>query len=259
MDSVTIWLNSAGKRAISSELTFELCLQLAKEKRGTKKYTKILNRICEGNLLLLYKTAKSCSDKRLLVWGTDLSVDLLQAGYFGLHLAAERYDTTRGTRFSTCAVPWIRQRLSRHLVKNEARIYVPERIMMEIYYRKTHDGQPSGKPGAPKSNSRILAAEVASSHFLALDRPVNPRDPYTCLGDFVSAPDSSERTALIECASETCKTIMDKAGIDPKVQKLMISYSERGVMSMAALDVGIPTNKAGKLYREAIKKCQDLV
>jgi len=259
MDSVTIWLNSAGKKAISSELTFELCLQLAKEKRGSRKYTKILNRICEGNLLLLYKTAKSCSDKRLFVWGTELSVDLLQAGYFGLHVAAERYDTTRGTRFSTCAVPWIRQRLSRHLVQNEARIYIPERIMMEIYYRRNHDGQPSGKPGAPKCKTRILAAEVASAAFLSLDRPVSPRDPYTCLGDFIPAPDVSERTDLIECDSEKCKRIMDRAGIDPKVQKLMISYSERGVMSAAALDAGIPIDKAGKLYREAIERCQDLV
>lgn len=167
MDSITVWLNAASSRKITPDETLELFTKLRNLEKGTKEYQGILNRICEGNLLLLYKSVKSLSDKKAMRWGTEKSLDMLQAGYFGLVVAAERFDLTRGNRFSTVAVPWIRQRVSRYLYQKETAIYVPEHVAQEILHLKVH-GKSSGNKSArkmPRSLARPKPLCLTTFHW----------------------------------------------------------------------------------------------
>ena len=91
MDTITAWLNAAGSKAIEKEETKELLLEIAKLEEGRKKQ-RLVNKVCEGNLKLVYTTVKSFSDRRRLRWGTELTADLLQVGALGMHYAIGRFD-----------------------------------------------------------------------------------------------------------------------------------------------------------------------
>lgn len=258
MDSVTLWLNAAGTKAISRELTSELLVQLSKLAPGSRRHTKTLNRICEGNLLLLYKSTKSYSDKRQLLWGTELSVDLLQAGYFGLRVAVERYDFSRGCKLSTCAVPWIKQKLGRHLLQKEQRIYVPENLAMEVFYRRNNNGKPSASKNAPKSQRTFEAAEAAMGNHLSLDMKYGEKEN-TALSDLIEAPDTSNRGDLLDKKLLKIRDVMAKAGLEPKTQDFLLAYASVGNITTAARRTGIKVAQSSKIYHDAINQCKAMV
>ncbi|HQB07593.1 MAG TPA: RNA polymerase sigma factor RpoD/SigA [Rectinema sp.] len=80
-----------------------------------------LDRLVEGNLRLVVRIAKS-------MWSPPHSLmDLIQEGNIGLVKAAERFDPSKNVKFSTYAVWWIRQAISRSLVNTGRHIRLPHR------------------------------------------------------------------------------------------------------------------------------------
>jgi RNA polymerase sigma factor (sigma-70 family) len=256
MDSIAFWLNAAGAKAISPQLTTVLASQLSKVEPGSKRHTKIINRICEGNLKLLYTATKSYSDSRGFLWGTSFSLDLLQAGYFGLRVAAEQYDLTRGTKFSTCAVPWIRQRVGRYLISKEPLIYVPENVAREVYHRRHSGGKPSGSKNAPKSEEIYNSAKEVMEHTLSLDARYNEKN---CLVDILEAPEKSNNSEHFEKTVQKIKSIMVEANLEPKVQRFLLEYSRIGNLTTAASKTGVNVSRCSKIYHKAIEKCREVV
>lgn len=99
-------------------------------KRGNEKAK---NDICIKNKSLVYKVAK----KYLNIAGNDLDIeDLEQYGMMGLLRATETFDSSIAERFSTYAVPWIRQHILRAIYDNGFTIRVPVH-MMELIARIT--------------------------------------------------------------------------------------------------------------------------
>lgn len=98
-------------------LTAEEELSLpAKIKEGD---TKALNRFVEGNLRFVISVAKQYQSS-----GESLD-DLINAGNEGLITAALRFDTSRGFKFISYAVWWIRQTIMQHLNENSKSIRLP--------------------------------------------------------------------------------------------------------------------------------------
>ncbi len=81
----------------------------------------------ESNLKLVVSIAK-----RYRAVGVPLE-DLIQEGNIGLIKAVDHYDYRRGTRFSTCAVHWIEQHIRRSISHLKGAIYVPQRVIDELY------------------------------------------------------------------------------------------------------------------------------
>jgi len=80
-----------------------------------------LKRLVEGNLRLVVRIAKT-------MWSPPHSLmDLIQEGNIGLVKAAERFDGAKNVKFSTYAVWWIRQAISRSLVNTGRQIRLPHR------------------------------------------------------------------------------------------------------------------------------------
>lgn len=66
--------------------------------------------------------------------------DLIAEGNTGLMTAVEKFDYTRGFRFSTCAVPWIKQAITKAILDNSRTIRVPAHVVQKFNeYRNVRD------------------------------------------------------------------------------------------------------------------------
>lgn len=130
--------------------------------------------------------------------------DLISEGNSGLLTAVEKFDYTRGFRFSTCAVPWIKQAITKSILDNSRSIRVPAHIVQKFnVYRNVYDKlvdegieNPSlediakGMKITVDELQQLLAWKQNTS---SLDTPVGDEED-TTLGDLV-ADSGSENPA----------------------------------------------------------------
>jgi RNA polymerase primary sigma factor len=256
MDSVTSWLNTAGDHAIDKIRTTELLAELGRT-TDEKLRTKLTNQICQGNLKLVYTTVKAYSDRRRLRWGTELSADLLQVGVMGLHYAIGRYDASRGTRISTIAVPWIKQKLGRYLIQKEAPIYVPENLVREVNHLRAH-GTLTNSKTTPKNTQLVELARYAYAAPLSLDKPMGDDNDCT-LADVLEQPSTKGSADLVDKKILEIRDLMAKAGIEPKVQDFLLEYAKTGVLSTASARSGLKQNNPSRVLRLAVAQIQSVL
>jgi RNA polymerase primary sigma factor len=124
---VKMWMSRAGKTPLLSAFEeLELGRKIRDENDELSR-TKLI----ESNLRLVISVAK-----RYMGQGNDFS-DLVQNGNLGLVRAAERYDYRRGYRFSTYAIYWVRQAITRGLSDSSRAIRLPAYIteMLSMLYK----------------------------------------------------------------------------------------------------------------------------
>lgn len=120
-NSVKQYLREIGKIAL---LTPEEEVKLAERTLKGDKQAK--QQLVEANLRLVVSVAKHYS-------GCGLAfLDLIQEGNIGLMKAAEKYDPTKGFRFSTYATWWIKQTISRAIADQSKVIRIPAHVVENV-------------------------------------------------------------------------------------------------------------------------------
>tara|TARA_Y100000780_G_scaffold232484_1_gene264477 strand:- start:7803 stop:10112 length:2310 start_codon:yes stop_codon:yes gene_type:complete len=129
---------------------------------AVRRQTIARERMILANLRLVYSTAKK------YMW-SDLPLDdLVQEGNIGLIKAVERYDWRKGFRFSTYAMWWIRQQISR-AIDNQARsVRVPVHVRKDawpiIRHRALHENK-TGRPETEIETSRRMGIPIDKVRF----------------------------------------------------------------------------------------------
>ncbi len=255
-NDVAAWLNEAGRRRLGPEQTEALLQRLSGLKEGTAKYRRTFDRIVEGNLLLVASTVEKLMRRsHSLHWGGPLTVDLLQVGCLGLSLTVQRFDVTRGTKLSTCAVPWIRQRVSRWLSGHLSAIYVPENTLRAAY--AAYRGEKPGKI-APKDPAITLRA-MQVLNMTSLDARISKSQEGATLGEIIPSPGEEEKPRSQSESIKMLRDVMAKAGIEPHTQDLMLAYAECGRIDTSARRVNMGSNKASRVIKTAIARCQEVI
>ena len=156
--------------------------------------------------------------------------DLIAEGNAGLMTAVEKFDYTRGFRFSTCAVPWIKQSITKSIIDNSRAIRVPAHIVQKFnVYRSVRDeliadGNENPSLEAIAEGMKITVDELQQlltwkQNASSLDTPVGDEED-TTLGDLVADSGSEspeEYTERMERQSFIAKIIDE---LDPRTKAI---------------------------------------
>lgn len=214
-DPVRMYLKEIGQIPL---LTVEEEQELAKRVAEGDHSAK--NQLTEANLRLVVSIAKKYSGRGLHI------LDLIQEGNTGLIRAVDKFDYTKGNKFSTYATWWIRQAITRALADQARTIRVPVH-MVEVINKATRCNrklvqelgrEPTLEEIAEELNmpiEKIIEANRTAADTLSLDTPVGDEED-TTIGSFVEddntpgPADATSNALLAEALSEILNTLTDR-------------------------------------------------
>mgnify|MGYP001623638480 FL=1 len=227
-DPVRMYLREIGKIPL---LTFDEELDLAKKILEGDEDAK--KKLAESNLRLVVSIAKKYVGRGMLF------LDLIQEGNMGLIKAVEKFDYTKGFKFSTYATWWIRQAITRAIADQARTIRIPVHMVETInklIRTSRHLLQQLGREPTPEEiaeEMEIPVEKVAEIQKIAqdpvsLETPIGEEDD-SHLGDFIQDEDSpaphdaASYTLLKEQLEEVMSTLTPR---EAKVLKLRFGLED---------------------------------
>ena len=214
-DPVRMYLKEIGQiKLLSAEEEVELAQKMAEGDERAK------NKLTEANLRLVVSIAKKYSGRGLHI------LDLIQEGNTGLIRAVDKFDWTRGNKFSTYATWWIRQAITRAIADQARTIRVPVH-MVEVINKATRCNrklvqelgrEPTVEEIAKELNlpvEKIIEANRTAADTLSLDTPVGDEED-TSIGSFVEdertpgPADATSNAMLAEALKEILDTLTER-------------------------------------------------
>ncbi len=219
-DSVRLYLREIGKIPL---LTGEQEVTLAKRIEAGDKAAK--DAMAEANMRLVVSIAKKYIGR-----GLDL-LDLIQEGNTGLLRAVEKFDYTKGYKFSTYATWWIRQAITRAIADQARTIRIPVHMVETInklIRTQRRLVQELGREPLPEEIAAEMEMEVEKvNHILkikqdivSLEAPVGEEED-SQLGDFIADEDSltPEEAATHQLLKEHVNAVLQL--LTPREQKIL--------------------------------------
>ena len=214
-DPVRMYLKEIGQIKL---LSADEEVELAKMVSEGSQYAK--NKLTEANLRLVVSIAKKYSGRGLHI------LDLIQEGNTGLIRAVDKFDWTKGNKFSTYATWWIRQAITRAIADQARTIRVPVH-MVEVINKATRCNRKlvqelgreptveeiAAELGLPVE--KIIEANRTAADPLSLDTPVGDEED-TSIGSFVEdertpgPADATSNALLAEALKEILDTLTER-------------------------------------------------
>ena len=227
-DPVRMYLREIGRIPL---LTFDEELDLAKRILNGDEEAK--QKLAESNLRLVVSIAKKYVGRGMLF------LDLIQEGNMGLIKAVEKFDYTKGFKFSTYATWWIRQAITRAIADQARTIRIPVHMVETInklIRTSRHLLQQFGREPTPEEIAqemeipveKVMEIQKIAQDPVSLETPIGEEDD-SHLGDFIQdddspAPhDSAAYTLLKEQLEEVMNTLTPR---EAKVLKLRFGLED---------------------------------
>ncbi len=227
-DPVRMYLREIGRIPL---LTYDEELELSQRMLDGDEEAK--QKLAESNLRLVVSIAKKYVGRGMLF------LDLIQEGNMGLIKAVEKFDYTKGFKFSTYATWWIRQAITRAIADQARTIRIPVHMVETInklIRTSRHLLQQMGREPTPEELAaelempveKVMEIQKIAQDPVSLETPIGEEDD-SHLGDFIKdedspAPqDSAAYTMLKEQLEEVMNTLTPR---EAKVLKLRFGLED---------------------------------
>ena len=222
-DSVKTYLKEIGKYPL---LTREEELALGEIMTGgePREAENARNKLIESNLRLVVSVAKKYSGRGLGF------LDLVQEGNTGLIKASERYDPSKGFKFSTYSTWWIKQAMTRAIADKSRTIRVPVHIYESMNRVRSAENRLLSENGTPPTASELAeflgmrveevreVRRIIAQEPFSLETPIGDEEE-SRLGDFI--PDTE---------SETPEEAAEQTAIREQLDRVLLTLSDREAM-----------------------------
>ena len=219
-DPVRMYLKEIGKvPLLSPEEELELATRMSQGDEEAR------HRMTEANLRLVVSIAKRYVGRGMLF------LDLIQEGNLGLIKAVEKFDHTKGYKFSTYATWWIRQAITRAIADQARTIRIPVhmvetinktiRVSRQLLQELGHD--PSAEEIARELDmpvEKVRDILKISQEPVSLETPIGEEED-SHLGDFIPDEDASEpsEVASFSLLREQLEEVLDT--LTPREKKVL--------------------------------------
>ena len=242
-DSVRMYLREIGKIPL---LSIEEENELAKKAMEGNQRAK--DKMAEANMRLVVSIAKRYSGR-----GLEL-LDLIQEGNTGLLRAVDKFDPSKGFKFSTYATWWIRQAITRAIADQARTIRIPVHMvetinkLMRTQRRLTQElnREPTNKELAKEMDmdvEKIEYIQKIKQDITSLDAGVGrngEEGEESTLGDFIEDEDtaSPEESATVQLLKEQVREILSTLS-DRERKILEMRFGLNGTKSHTLEEVGL--------------------
>ena len=221
------------------------------------------NDLVSGNLRLVMRVAQTYSNHGALL------LDLIQEGNLGLIRAAEKYDYTRGFKFSTYATWWIRQAITQALSEFGRTVKLPASLtqairtvgraktrLTQILGRDPKLGELAKETGL--SVQQVRDVVLYEHNAISIDEPNNDEDDTSLVDTLISESiPSPEQMALEQGLRDAVElTLADLTTRETQILSLRYGIGRTSDMSTAeiAKELGISSNRVRQITVKALRR-----
>ena len=260
-DPVKVYLKEIGRvPLLTPEEETELALKI---QAGGPDGEKAKQRLSEANLRLVVSIAK-----RYVGRGMQF-LDLIQEGNLGLIKAVEKFDHTKGFKFSTYATWWIRQAITRAIADQARTIRIPVHMVEtinrmrqatnQLVYQNGHEPTPEELAKAmDMSVERVREIQRMAQEPASLESPVGEEED-SSLGDFVAdenaeAPGKAADRAMV--AQQINLALKSLTPREEKVIRLRFGLDDGRPRTLEEVgrDFGVTRERVRQIEAKAIRK-----
>ena len=257
-DPVRMYLREIGRIPL---LSYDEELELAKKVLAGDEAAK--QKLAESNLRLVVSIAKKYVGRGMLF------LDLIQEGNMGLIKAVEKFDYTKGYKFSTYATWWIRQAITRAIADQARTIRIPVHMVETInklIRTSRHLLQQLGREPTPEEIAaemeipveKVTEIQKIAQDPVSLETPIGEEDD-SHLGDFIQDDDSpapqdaAAYTLLREQLEEVMKTLTPR---EAKVLKLRFGLEDgkSRTLEEAGKEFNVTRERIRQIEAKALRK-----
>lgn len=257
-DPVKVYLKEIGRvPLLSADEEIDLAVRMGQGDVEARK------RLSEANLRLVVSIAK-----RYVGRGMQF-LDLIQEGNLGLIKAVEKFDHTKGFKFSTYATWWIRQAITRAIADQARTIRIPVHMVEtinrmrqatnQLVYQNGHEPTPEELAKAmDMSVERVREIQRMAQEPASLESPVGEEED-SSLGDFVAdenaeAPGkAADRAMVAQQINQALKSLTPR---EEKVIRLRFGLDDGRPRTLEEVgrDFGVTRERVRQIEAKAIRK-----
>ena len=257
-DPVRMYLKEIGRvQLLTAEEEVELAERIEQGDEDAKR------RLTEANLRLVVSIAKRYVGRGMLF------LDLIQEGNIGLLKAVEKFDYTKGFKFSTYATWWIRQAITRAIADQARTIRIPvhmvetinklvrvQRQLLQELGREPSAEEIAEAMGQPVE--RVREIMKVAQEPVSLETPIGEEED-SHLGDFIededalAPPDAASFTLLKEQLQEVLETLAER---EAKVLRLRFGIDDGRARTLEEVgqEFGVTRERIRQIEAKALRK-----
>lgn len=236
-------------------------------RKGGRAGERAKNRLVEANLRFVVSVAKQYQHQGLTL------TDLIDEGNIGLIKAAERFDETRGFKFISYAVWWVRQCILQAIAEQSRIVRLPlnqvgslNKVNQEINkfeqenLRKPSVQEISDRTGVDED--KIAQSMMASGHHVSIDAPFGFDDDDNAMVDVMSSGDDSRTDKGVdhESMAQELRAVLDKV-LKERERKILcacygIGETEKGLEEIGD-KMGLTRERVRQIREKSITKLRE--